>query len=255
MRGRGALRLLFMAAAAFASIAAGPAEDARELMEAGREADAFQLVDRAAAQGDAGAINYLAWFYDHGRVVAQDRARAAQLYHRAAEADHRHAQWRYGVMLDLGQGVAADPIAAVSWFRRAADQGSPDAQVSLGVMYATGRGVERDLAEAMRRYRNAARLGAEHGFFGVGIMHYQGEGVPADPVEGLAWLLVAATLGDEEAESAINEAGMSNALPSDAIERAIARANVISREHGHDGVNVRFENLDEQRGPQPAPKS
>jgi TPR repeat protein len=255
MIGRGLLRSLFVAAAAFATIAAGPAEDARELMEAGREREAFQLIDIAAGQGDVDAIDYLAWFYDAGRVVARDPPRAARLYRQAAERGQRHAQWRLGVMLDTGEGVTADPVAAVSWFRRAAEQGSPNAQVSLGVMFATGRGVPRDYAEAMRRYQAAARLGAPHGFFGVGIMHYQGEGVPADRVEGVAWLAVAATLGDEDAEHAINEAGASSEMPSEALERAMARASAIAREHGYRDLDFRFENLDDPGQPQPVPNS
>lgn len=236
------MRSLFVLISALFLIAAAPEDEARELMDAGQPLRAFEI-DAAAAQGDIDAIDYLAWFYDEGRVVHQDRVRAAALYRQAADRGQRHAQWRLGVMLDLAQGVAEDPVEAVRLFRLAVDQGSPNAHVSLGVMYATGRGVPRDYGESRRHYLEAARLGEPHGFYGVGVLYSNGEGVAADRQEALAWTLVAATLGDSEAARAAENFN----LGSEATAAAVERANAILWEYGYQGMRVEFRDIDAER--------
>ena len=110
------MRLLALPLASAFLLAASPVTDqARELMDRREEQRAFALVEDAANQGDVDAIDYLAWFYDEGRYVSRDQARAARLYRQAAERGQRHAQWRLGVMLDTGEGVAQDPVEALQW--------------------------------------------------------------------------------------------------------------------------------------------
>jgi hypothetical protein len=237
-------RFLLLPLLAFLAMAAGPAEEAERLIGAGQEREAFALVERAAAVNDPGAIDFLAWFYDEGRVVAQDRGRAAALYRRAAERGHANAQWRLGVMLDRGEGVRADPAEAARWFRRAMAQNLGRAHTSLAVMYANGRGMPQDYGEAMRHYRAGAELGEPHGFFGIGVLHLQGEGVRRDPGEAFAWFAVAASLGFESAQEAMDEAD----LDEPAIIRAIARANAIVRETGVRAPEIRY---DSGTGPEP----
>ncbi|HYI63419.1 MAG TPA: tetratricopeptide repeat protein [Allosphingosinicella sp.] len=242
---RVAMRRILLPFLSLALIAASPASDeARQLMEAGQEARAFALVEAAAALSDDDAVDYLAWFYDTGRYVAQDQPRAARLYRQAAERGQRHAQWRLGVMLDTGEGVAEDPREAFQWISRAAAQGSPRAIVSMGVMYATGRGVVRDYAQSRRYYLAAARLGQAHGFYGVGVLYAGGQGVAADQQESLAWMLCAATLGDEEAQRASERFQLDSA----ATTAAAQRANEIFAELGITGHRIRFRDLDAERG-------
>lgn len=234
----------FLALLALALTAASPAsEEALRLMDGGQEAEAFSMVEGAAARGDADAIDYLAWFYDQGRFVARDQGRAAALYRRAAELGQRHAQWRLGVMLDTGEGVAENPAEALQWIKRAADQGSPLGAASLAVMYANGRGVAVDYEQARRWYLEAARRGTAAGFYGMAVLHANGQGVPRDMVEGLAWMLVAATLGDERAQREAERFGL-----SDAQSRAAAhRGNAILREFGLERHEIRFRNLDAEQ--------
>jgi hypothetical protein len=220
-------------------------------MDAGQERQAFELIERAAAAGDVDAVDYLGWFYDHGRVVARDLARAVSHYRRAAEGGQRHAQWRLGVMLDLGEGVAPDPVEAVRWFRKAADQGSSNAIASLAAMYANGRGVAQDFSEAQRLYREAARRTNPAGFFGMGVLFMHGQGVQRDRVESLAWMLAAATLGDERAQDVVPKFG----LPVEETERAVTRGNDILQEHGLGNHQIKFRNLDVEGEPEAVPNA
>lgn len=56
-------------------------------------------------------------------------------------------------------GLAQDYAKAASWFRKAADQGENHAQYRLGDLYKNGLGVEKDLAEAARWFQLAANQG------------------------------------------------------------------------------------------------
>ncbi len=217
------MRLILLPCLALLLAAVSPAaERARELLDRGEDQAAFELIE-AAAPGDADALDYLAWFYDQGRYVPQDRPRAASLYRQAAERGQPHAQWRLGVMLDLGEGVDEDPGEAVIWLRRAAAQDHPEGHASLAVMHATGRGVDVDYDAAMRHYLRSAELGSSGGFFGVGVLHALGQGVREDPVEAAAWFLIALILDDDRADGALEDL----ALAGDETERAVARGNVI----------------------------
>lgn len=242
------MRRLLLPLLAALSIAAGPAEEAQRLWEAGQEREAFELVERGAAVGDAEATDQLAWFYETGSVVEQDMARAASLYRRAAERGFAPAQWRLGVMLDQGEGVEEDPREAVTWFVRAAALGSTDALTSLAVMHATGRGVAQNYPEAMRLYREAALRGNRHGFYGVGVMFAYGQGVRADPVEAFAWLAVAASMGDEDAPPQMDRLD----LDDRSLAAAVARANRIVEETGADAPTIVVGPDGDEEGREPA---
>lgn len=222
------MRRLLFGIAGLLLIAAAPVDEARRLMAAGQEKAAFELVETAAAANDADAVDYLAWFYDEGRQVQRDRAKAARLYRRAAEAGQRHAQWRLGVMLDLGEDVESDPDEAIGWFRKAAAKGSSNAHASLGVMFATGRGVARDYAELKKHYVQAARLGNPRGFYEVGILFANAQGVERNMTEACGWLIVAGSLGDKDAENALAEGLCEQGNPVAGAERA----NQIAKEFG-----------------------
>lgn len=214
---------LIAAAAAAPSAFASPATDeARRLLAQNQDAAAFERVESASRRGDMDATALLGWFYDTGRHVAQDHARAAELYRRAMR-DNPSVQWRLGVMYDLGQGVAEDPAQAVRLFREAAREDDVNAMVSLGVMYANGRGVAADYAEAMRHYRRAAERGAGPGFLGIGMLHQYGLGVLPSASEAAAWYLAAHALRDTRARQLLGALGLDQA----AIGQAAGRANQI----------------------------
>ncbi|MDB5667496.1 MAG: hypothetical protein JWL74_446 [Alphaproteobacteria bacterium] len=203
--------------------AASPATDeARRLLGQGQEAQAYERVEAAARRGDDDAVALLGWFYDTGRHVQQDYARAAEYYRRVVR-DNPSVQWRLGVMYDLGQGVPENPVEALRLFRQAAGDNDVNAHVSLAVMYANGRGVSADYVQAMRYYRRAAELGSGAGFLGAGLLYQHGLGVAASPSEAAAWFLAAQALRDSRARDAL--AGLN--LPPQQLQAAVSRANQL----------------------------
>ena len=205
------------------AVAASPATDeARRLLAQGQESEAFQRVESAAGRGDEDAVALLGWFYDSGRHVQRDYARAAQYYRRVVR-DNPSVQWRLGVMYDLGQGVPENPTEALRLFRQAAGNDDVNAHVSLGVMYANGRGVQRDYVQSMRYYRRAAELGGGAGFLGVGLLYQHGLGVAPSVNEAAAWFLAAQALRDSRARDALASLN----LPPAQLQAAVARANQL----------------------------
>lgn len=214
---------IFLLAAWLLSVAASPATDeARRLLAQKQDAQAFQRLDSASRRGDEDATALLGWFYDTGRHVPRDYARAAELYRRVVDGNPS-VQWRLGVMYDLGQGVAENPQEAVRLFRQAAADGDANANASLAVMYANGRGVRADYGQAMRYYRRAADLGSPAGFLGVGILYHYGLGVSRSPNEAAAWYLAAHAMRDTRARELI---GMLR-LDQNATRQAVSRANQL----------------------------
>ncbi|HTU09874.1 MAG TPA: tetratricopeptide repeat protein [Allosphingosinicella sp.] len=225
------MRLILLPFVAFMLVAASPrTQEAGRLLDAGQDASAFRPVEQAAGEGDLDAVEYLAWFYDSGRYVRQDKVEAVRQYRRAATGGHANAQWRLGVMLDMGEGVAEDPDQALTWIRRAAAQDHAEGNASLAVMYANGRGTPVDYAASMRHYRRAAQLGASAGFYGIGVLHALGQGVPTDRIEAAGWFIVATMLRDSRSEPAMNRLNLSRAE----LGRATTRARAILREFGRD---------------------
>ena len=95
-------------------------------------------MEKAAKQNLPQAQYDLGGFYQFGRGVTKDRAKAAEWTGKAAEFGIPEAQVEYGVMLFKGEGVAIDEKRAARMFRMAAERGNPVAQNRLARLYANG---------------------------------------------------------------------------------------------------------------------
>ena len=75
---------------------------------------------------------------------------AMEWYQKAADQNHRLAQFNLGQMFALGHGVPKSDSMAVMWIRRAANGGDAGAQYNLGERYtrASARGSEMDVVES-----------------------------------------------------------------------------------------------------------
>ena len=227
------IRLLLLPLAAFLLTAATakPVEDqARELLVAKRDAEAFALIERAAAGNNPKAIDFLGWFYDQGRFVSSDLAKAEVLYRRAAALGVAHAQWRLGVMIDDGQTRQGTLEDAVLLFRQAAAQNFSNAYVSLGVMQSGGRGTPQDYGAALKNYLTAARMKNVHAFNEIGVVYLMGEGVKADPIEAGAWFVVSAAYNDPVAGKHLGK--VLDRIGEDKLPAIVERANRLGREYG-----------------------
>ncbi len=131
-----------------ALLAAGPAlADVRAGVDAWSRGDYASAVaewEGPAAAGDADAMFNLAQAYRLGRGVAQDGARAEQLYFRAAQGGHLQAADTYGLMLfQAGRHAEALP-----YVEDAARRGDPRSQYLLGIAHFNGDNVPRDWVRA-----------------------------------------------------------------------------------------------------------
>lgn len=80
---------------------------------------AFSWYERAARQGHGLAINNLAYLYDLGLGIQQDRQRALKLYTRAAELGRADSMWNIANMYGAGQLGDKDYFSVCVWTTRA----------------------------------------------------------------------------------------------------------------------------------------
>lgn len=180
------------------------------------ESKAFEWFSKAAAQGNADAINYLGvmynngtgvpqnydkaveWYqkavnagdrlamsnlarmYDNGRGVPKNETRAAELYLSAAEKGEPGGQLAIGLKYKNGIGVPKDPSKAVEWFAKSADQGNLLAIVNLAIMLDTGNGVSKDEHRAMALYEQGAKQGNVTAQYNLALMYRYGRGCTKD---------------------------------------------------------------------------
>lgn len=79
--------------------------DAAKLMEQGKTAEAFQVLEGLAAEGDDKAMLQLGIYYHQGTVVKQDYAKAMDWFLRAVSQQNADAFVNLGVMHRDGQAV------------------------------------------------------------------------------------------------------------------------------------------------------
>jgi TPR repeat protein len=194
-------------------------------------AQAFQLLEKAAAVGYAPAQYQLALFRERGVNSERSYEAALQWYRKAAEQNYIPAELAvarfYGVGLSVERDMAErkkwllraaghgspiaeyllgnialfgrdepkDPAAAAGWLRKSSDRGSPLAQVQLAIMYEHGNGVPKDYAEALRLAHLAADRNNAQAQNIIGRFHEFGFGVPKDQAEAVRWYRMAADKG------------------------------------------------------------
>ncbi|WP_308916482.1 tetratricopeptide repeat protein [Jannaschia sp. LMIT008] len=117
---------------ALSSPAVADIEDARDLMEAGRFADARDALWPAARSGNADAEELIGVMYALGLGVPKDEVRAFEWYLRSAMKGHPGAQSGVGWYYEVGLGMPApDLVRAYMWYALSAIGGDPDAAISL----------------------------------------------------------------------------------------------------------------------------
>ena len=81
--------------------------------------EAREWFEKAATQSNALGTNNLAYLYDLGLGVPQDRLKAKQLYIAAAKLGWGEAMWNLAIMAALGQAGPVDKYYACVWTQRA----------------------------------------------------------------------------------------------------------------------------------------
>ncbi len=127
---------------------------ARDYGDAAAAARAVVVLQASHAQGDAYAANHLAKLYAADGPLPDPALEVAWLK-RAAERGHASAMLNYGRALVAGDVVTRDPERGIAWIRRAAEADNHWAQLELGRRLARGDGIERD-PEAARSWLEKA---------------------------------------------------------------------------------------------------
>ena len=150
----------------------------------------------SANRGYAPAENNLASLYQRGFGVPKDLAVAFRWYRSSAMHGSASAQLNLGTFYYLGYGTPVDYVEAVKWFRAAADRGLPQAEDDLAHCYLKGHGVPVDNIAAVYWARRAADQGRARAFALLGYLYENGKGVPLDYVSAYAWYARAVAAGD-----------------------------------------------------------
>lgn len=137
----------------------------------GKTAEARQLLEQAAAEGHAKAMNNLGVMYLKDMIpetnLNDNDLRAFQLFKRAAQQGFVAAETNLGQMYLEGRGVPADYSVACELFRRAADKSHPEAYFFLGLLkYRNGflQSDHQSYEEANFYFRLASAHNPNHSF-------------------------------------------------------------------------------------------
>jgi TPR repeat protein len=167
------------------------------------------LLEKAAAQGHAGALYNLGVMAIEGEGSGPDFAKAAVLFRRSAEAGDDDGSYSYGVLLRDGRGIPLDIAGAAHWLKKAADGGIIAGQVEYGIMLFNGVGVPKDEAGAARLFLKAAAKNNPIAQNRLAHLYATGRGVPKDPVQAAAWNRFSKAAGIVDAELDALTAGLS----------------------------------------------
>jgi uncharacterized protein len=117
-----------------------------------------------AEAGNATAQFGLAFSFAAGPVHDYDQA--LHWYFKAADQNHRLAQFNLGQMFAHGQGTERNDATAMMWIRRAADGGDAGAQFDLGNRCgrATVSGTDQDIMESRIESYKWFTLAAAQGY-------------------------------------------------------------------------------------------
>jgi TPR repeat protein len=186
-----------------------PAEAFRsgyEAYKAGDAETALEALNYAAEHGHAAALWKLGRMYQTGDLVAEDDARAMELYARVADQYGEgnpygpDAPFVADSFVTLGTyyqdgipgTVTPDLSRARRFFAYAASYfGDTDAQFRLANMFLLGQGGEQSARQAARWFKLAASSGHAGAQAEFGRMLFEGIGLERHPSEGLMWITVA----------------------------------------------------------------
>lgn len=172
------LRLVLLLAVILATgvtQAGDPLSDALRAMEAGRHAQAAQMLLPLANEGNTLAQYRLGMLYYQGDGVPEDEKQAVFWWKKAAIQGHVESMFQLGSAYLFGVQAArtvTDPDReAASWYFQAASAGHAEAQYHLGLLFLAGKGVIESHSEAARWMKKAAaqgHVGAQRALSSIG---------------------------------------------------------------------------------------
>lgn len=150
----------------------------------------------AVDQGDGESMAKLAYFYETGEVVAQDKQKAFSLFKVAAEKGVALAQCKYAdyIVQEYEEGKGLNH--AIEWLQKSASQDCPQALHQLGMYALQGVGLDApDKVRAAELFFAAAKLGFPQSQYNLASMMYSGDGIPQNDSKAFYWFYQAAKRG------------------------------------------------------------
>lgn len=122
-----------------------------------------------------------------GVGVEQDCAKAVEWYEKAANQGNLGAMRTLGHIYYVGDGVEQDYVKAMEWYEKGAEMGDIASMEGIGSMYQNGLGVETDCAKALEWYEKAAEMGDAFAMYLIGYTYENGLGVDQDAEKAAEW--------------------------------------------------------------------
>lgn len=163
--------------------------------------EALDWMKRAGAAGDSYGYNDLGLWYQEGKIVPRDLARAEEYFRLGAKAGNSFSSRNLSaLLLRKDRPGGADREQAIAILEQAGGAGDALAWNSLGLYFLNGDLVPRDLARAESYFEKAIAGGAEYGPGNLANTLLQADRQPApDPERAVALLTEAAENGNRNA--------------------------------------------------------
>lgn len=158
----------------------------------------------AAEQGDSEALFYVAFAYDSGVGVQQDKDEAFRWYMKAASFGNDKAQLMIGMFYEKGIVVKPNIEEAFKWYLKSAEQGNTTAQNQLGTWYFNKENLNLfskwwNNNQAFKWFSKAAEQGNPTSQTNLGYCYFYGCGTKKDYAAALEWYMKAAEQNNPDA--------------------------------------------------------
>lgn len=155
----------------------------------GREREAVDLYTAAAERGQLSSWYYVGRAYQQGKGVSKDCVQALHYYELGLKDPGQvGCANRAGELLFLGKdGVAQDYARAVQLFEQARAHDNKWGNDMLGICYLFGYGCQKDPEKALNLFQEADYT-SELKLYGLGTIYTEGLGVPQDIKKGVEYL-------------------------------------------------------------------
>lgn len=169
--------------------------------------EAIKWFTKAAEQGYAPSMERLAFYYDHGYGVPEDKEKAFFWFYKAAVLGMEWSQFRIASMYQEGKGVGKNGREALKWYKIGADRGEDRSKIFIAFMYYEGDGITQDFGEAAKYFLSVNDKDSNVDvLYYLGRMYEYGQGVERNLIEAKKWYNRALSVGPYGYENAIDKA-------------------------------------------------
>lgn len=173
----------------------------RKLLLDGRYDEYAKQLEKSGAEGDMQCLDELGSLYYNGRIVAQDRKKAFEIWQELAAKNYGPAMCKLGTMYIDGFACSRDYKKALSLFSQSSTLGCDYGAFGLAYMHSEGQGCKTDYAEALAIYEQLCAKDSPLGWYGKSELLWNGSGIKADPMQSTSLLQKAAEAGLPKAQS------------------------------------------------------